>query len=88
MVNILKEKNIICFPGGDNYNIFTFSRKNGFEVYKGNSFPTQTNENGYFGEGYLTRGIFIDSYLYVCNTNGIISYLPSKDGKKVSEIKF
>lgn len=91
MVNILKEKDIICFPGDSKYNLFTFSRKKGFATYKNKSFATQTNKwgetmNNFYS--YQIRGIFIDNYLYVCNYNGIISYAPFENGQKIKGIRF
>ncbi len=91
MVNVIKGKDIICFPGDLQYNLFTFNRKKGFIAYKNKSFATQTDKYGEtmnVYDSYQIRGIFIDDYLYVCNYNGIVSYAPFDKGQKIKGIRF
>jgi len=89
-VNILKNKNIICFSDGTKYNIYKFSKQKGFSPLKENQFSAKTDEDGdiYSSWDYNIRGVFIDDYLYVCNRYGIVSYMPFKGNKKISEILF
>ena len=89
-VNILKDKDIICFSGGTKYNIYKFSKQKGFSPLEKNQFSAKTEEDGdiYSSWDYQIRGVFIDDYLYVCNGEGIVSYMPFKGNKKISEILF
>lgn len=89
-VNVLKDKDIICFSGGTKYNIYKFSKQKGFIPLEKNQFSAKTNEDGeiYSSWDYSIRGVFIDDYLYVCNGTGIVSYMPFKGNKKISEIIF
>ena len=89
-VNILKDKDIICFSGGTKYNIYKFSKQKGFIPLEKNQFPAKADEDGDIDISwdYNIRGVFIDDYLYVCNGDGIVSYMPFKGNKKISEISF